>query len=342
MHITLIDDSIAFDGASPATIPLGAAEKSFALLAGALAKSGHDVHVFNRTLQPGVVDGAHWAGWAGARPPKTDVLIGFRKAELLGFVPEARKRMIWLSGAASYLGNSPHRAWLATKKPIVVFMSRSHSDGFENLDGLRLALIPPGIGAPFLVEAIPEPVNPPRAIATAHPLHGVDWLVELWREKIHPILPHAELHLYSAALEKAGRGEPIAAAFARVAAIVGAAAGANVMVKKPLADPAMAEAFRAARVHLHPGHASDVYCHTVGESQSCGLPAVVRPRGAARERIAHNATGFAHADDDAFAMATLRLLGDEATYRRMSDAARAMQRGRSWAEAASDFEMHWG
>ena len=42
-----------------------------------------------------------------------------------------------------------------------------------------------------------------------------------------------------------------------------------------------------------------------------------------------------------YANAVLRLLNDDGTYKRLSDAARAMQRGRRWDEAAGDFESHW-
>ncbi len=342
MRVAMFDDSIPFDGDSPAAGPLGHAEKAFALLPAAFAKAGHEVRVFNRAAAPATCGGARWETWGAERPQETDILIAYRRPELLGAVARAKRRFMWLAGDAAYLGHGNNRAWIATKEPVLVFMSRAHSETYENPDRLRAALIPPGLAAPHLEEIRPQPSDPPHAVCTAHPLHGVDWLVEQWRERIHPILPRAELHLYSAALTRAARGEPVAPSFSRVAALVAAAAEAGVRVKAPATDAAMAEAFRAARAHLHPGHYSEAYCHTIAESQSCGVPAVVRPRGAAEQRVAHNATGFVHAEDDGFAMAVLRLLGDEATYRRMSDQARAMQRGRSWGEAASDFEMHWG
>ncbi len=60
MHITLVDDSIPFDGFTPATRALGGAEKAFASLAGALVRCGHDLHVFNRARFPLMIEGAHW------------------------------------------------------------------------------------------------------------------------------------------------------------------------------------------------------------------------------------------------------------------------------------------
>ena len=101
-------------------------------------------------------------------------------------------------------------------------------------------------------------------------------------------------------------------------------------------------AFRKARVHLHPGHHSDFYGHTILESQSCGLPAVVRPRGNAKDRVIDKVTGFVEDDDNAFANAALRLLNDPATYEQKSRIARQMQRGRRWTEVAADFESQWG
>ena len=49
MLVTLIDDSIPFNGLTPASQPLGGAEKAFASLPAALARAGHTVRVINRT-----------------------------------------------------------------------------------------------------------------------------------------------------------------------------------------------------------------------------------------------------------------------------------------------------
>ena len=57
MHITLVDDSIPFDGYSASSRALGGAEKAFASLPGALARRGHTVAVFNRCRWSMYVEG---------------------------------------------------------------------------------------------------------------------------------------------------------------------------------------------------------------------------------------------------------------------------------------------
>ena len=62
MRVTLIDDTIPFDGNTAQLQPLGGAEKAFAGLAGGLGRSNHEVQVFNRCLHRLIADrpaGAH-------------------------------------------------------------------------------------------------------------------------------------------------------------------------------------------------------------------------------------------------------------------------------------------
>lgn len=58
MHITLVDDSIPFDGFTASARALGGAEKAFACLPGALARRGHMVAVFNRCRWSMFIEGA--------------------------------------------------------------------------------------------------------------------------------------------------------------------------------------------------------------------------------------------------------------------------------------------
>jgi glycosyltransferase involved in cell wall biosynthesis len=68
------------------------------------------------------------------------------------------------------------------------------------------------------------------------------------------------------------------------------------------------------------------------------VPAVVQPIGCVAERVVDGKTGFVTRDDDAFAAAAIRLLSDDALWRAQSTAARAIQRGWGWNEAAAAFE----
>ena len=227
MRVTLIDDTIPFDGNTAQLQPLGGAEKAFAGLAGGLGRSHHEVRVFNRCFHRLVADNATWETWDSPRPEETDILVAHRKPELLGAVKVARKRFLWMAGEASYLEKPRNRALLDQHKPMIVFSSRVHAESWSNPDRLRTIIVPPGMRPEYLAEALTAPAEPPHALTTIHPLHGLDWLIDLWREKIHPIASKAQLHVYSAALAKGLADEPVAPAVAPVLAKVKAAGSAG-------------------------------------------------------------------------------------------------------------------
>ena len=103
----------------------------------------------------------------------------------------------------------------------------------------------------------------------------------------------------------------------------------------------MAESPAQARVHLYPGHDDDVTAFTLMESQAAGLPAVVRPLGAAPERIVDGLSGWVAPDDDAFANLAIRLLSDDALRASRGAEARALWTGRDWDAAAAALEAPW-
>ncbi len=342
MHIVLVDDSIPFDGHSPASQPLGGAEKAFASLPGALARRGHRVQVFNRCRDPLQVEGAAWETWQGTRPAACDVLIAFRRPELLGFVESAPHRVLWLATPAGYLEDAQHESVLSAHCPTLAFMGEAHRATYRTTNAkLPVAVIPPGIRRDYLDDVAPAPAHPPYAVATSHPMLGLDWLIRLWIAHVHPLCPHAELRLYSAVLDRAFLGGVVPEPFKAIAALALGAGGQGIAIHRPAADPRMAEAYRAARTHLYPGDAREIYCHTLAESQACGLPAVARPFPAAAEQLGDLRSGGLAAEEEAFSRAALSLLEDDQAYLRQSEAARARADGRTWDAAAAAFEAIW-
>jgi hypothetical protein len=340
MRVTLIDDSLPFDGYTPGGQPLGGAEKAFASLPGALARRGHQVTVINRCRFKMSIEGAQWLTWDSPRPRDTDVLIAFRKVPLLMEVRSAAKRILWLTSPAGYLRHPTNRAVLDELKPDLVFLGQDHHATWAGT--LRAAVIRPAPRYDYLADPAVSPVLPPRAIVTTHPAHGLDWLLELWCNRIRPQAPDAELQVFSNVLERGQGGGEVPDALKPVLARALAASGQGVVIRRPLGDLGMAEAYAQARVHLYPGHADDMGCFTLIESQAIGLPAVARPLGAAPERIHNGQTGYVVPDDDAFANVALQLLTNEDVFWGMNRDARLMQRERSWDTAAAEFESLFG
>lgn len=340
MRVTLIDDSIPFDGYTPGGQPLGGAEKAFASLPGALARRGHAVTVINRCRFRMTIEGAQWLTWDSPRPLDSDVLIAFRKPPLLLEMRGARKRILWLTAPAGYLRHPSHRAVLDELKPDLVFLGRDHHATWAGT--LRAAVIPPAPRYDYLADQAVAPADPPRAIVTTHPAHGLDWLLALWCERIQPHCTSAELHIYSHVLDKGQSGGEVPEALRPVLGQALDARAQGVVIHRPLGDMGMAEAYAQARVHLYPGHGDDMGSFTLIESQAIGLPAVARPLGAAPERIRNGQTGYVVPDDDAFANVALQLLSNEDIFWGMNRDARLTQRERSWDTAAAEFESLFG
>jgi glycosyltransferase involved in cell wall biosynthesis len=339
MRVTFIDDSIPFDGYSPPSQPLDGAEKLFASLPPALSMRGHEVTVINRAAFPVTVHGSRWITWDGERPVASDALIAFRRPELLDQVPVAGRRIVWAGGPLADLQTQAARDALERHRPRLVFITKAQQEAFANPLGLETSVNDPGIASAYLEDDAMNPAEPPHAITTAHPLGGLLWLLRLWMARIRPEAPTAELHVYSAVLDKAQLGGAVPPGFASIIEEATAARAYGVVVKRPLADPAMAEAYRQARAHLHPGEPGDVYGFTLAESQAMGLPAVARAANpTVVERVADAQTGTIAANNTAFAGAAISLLTDRLTFDRMSANARLFKRGRTWAIAAAEWE----
>jgi glycosyltransferase involved in cell wall biosynthesis len=203
-------------------------------------------------------------------------------------------------------------------------------------------ILPPAPRESYLEGLEPHPADPPRAVVTTHPAHGLDWLLDLWSGHIRPQAPTAELWIYSAILDRGMQGGEVPEEMRSLLAKVKEAGTHGVRVAPPMGDSDMAEVYRSARVHLYPGHAEDMGCFTLVESQACGLPAVARPLGAAGERIRDGQTGCLAPDDAAFANVAARLLSDEATYGTLSRDAQLLARTRTYELMAAEFEAGLG
>ncbi len=340
MLVTLVDDSIPFNGMTPAYQPLGGAEKAFASLPAALARQGHVVRVVNRSPNSLGFENVSWIHWDGRRPPITEVLIAFRKPLLLEFTRATKARILWVTGPPDYLDRAPVREVLDRTDAKLVLLGNTHSEAYratgENTAYHRS--IVPGVREEYREADEMAPVEPAVAVVTTHPRHGLEWLLDLWTARIRPKAPDAELHVYSAALKGAQNGETLAEDLKPVYGKALAGVEQGVVLMAPSGDRDMARAYGRARVHLYPGSEREMYCSTLAESQAVGLPAVARPTGAVRERFIDRQSGFLASDDDAFVENALAMLTDDEAFQEASRVARRSGRSRSWDTAAREFE----
>ena len=341
MLVTLVDDSIPFNGMTPAYQPIGGAEKAFASLPAALARQGHVVRAVNRSPNSLGFENVSWIHWEGRKPPITEVLIAFRKPALLEFTRATKARILWVTGPPDYLRRPQVHEVLTRTDAKLVFLGNAHSEAYrsEGENSVYFRSIAPGVREEYRSVEETSPDDPPTAVVTTHPKHDLVWLLDLWVERIRPQSPKALLQVYSAALRRADTGQSIGDELQPIFEKVRAAAEHGVSIMPPSGDRDMAKTYARARVHLYPGSEREMYCSTLAESQAVGLPAVARPVGAVKERFIDGQSGFLGSDDDAFVENALAMLNDDDAFEKASKAARRGGRSRSWDSAASDFEM---
>jgi glycosyltransferase involved in cell wall biosynthesis len=338
MHIILVDD-FPYDGTRATAGPIGAMEKAVGQLAVALTERDHTVQVFTQCTDPQPVGAVAWRAMGSERPEHADALIACRRPSLLNFVAATPRRILWATAPGFTLQNDTHRPRIFAFNATTVLHGNYHQQTWDAGLQMPMRVITPGIAAPFLERKPMESEGPPVAIVTGDPRHGLDWLVQAWLNGVHPIAPKAELHIYSAALDAfANGGTPPPEDYRKIHYAVAAAKHRNVKVKPPLPDAEMAVAMRAARVHLHAGSPLDMLAGTLAESQAIGLPAVIRPSGAAVERVRNGQSGVITDDEGAFTTAVLKLLNNDSEFRRMSAQARMTAGRRNWDAAAADWE----
>ena len=338
-HVVMADDGIAFDGATAASGPLGGAETAFVALAEALAARGHRVEARSNCRAPLCHNGVAWAPLASGVPDSCDLFIGNRGHRVIGLVPGARRRLFWLHNPGGYLKKPRFALRLTWHQPTIVttsFYQASTVPKWLVLSERQIKIIPYGVLDYFREAEAREP-PPPRAIFTSNPLRGLDWLLDLWVAQIIPAMPNAELHIfagpavYGGAVKRASEMETV---LARAETLRAQAVRLHV----PVGRGALALMLAGARVMLYRGDPGETFCLALAEAQAMGVPAVVQPLGCVAERVIDGETGHIAASDAAFAEAAVRLLRDDALWRRCHRNALQSQRGLSWDEVAGKFE----
>ena len=188
--IVMTDDGIEFDGASLDQGPLGGAETAFVSMALALSARGHRVRVWNRCAAPMESDGVAWAPLPEGLPETCDLYIANRSDKLLRLVKGAKRTIFWIHNPASYLLKYRYLWKLWYRRPTIVFSGAYHAESYPSWapDGGRV-VVPYGISEVFRTITRDDVPPPPRAIFTSSPLRGLDWLLDVWRDRIRPACP---------------------------------------------------------------------------------------------------------------------------------------------------------
>ena len=335
----LADDGIEFDGRMAEDKPLGGAETATVNLLNALAARGNTVSAFTHCKERVSHKGVRWIPLNEGPPATADLYIANRSWRLIRWMPRARRTVFWIHNPAGYLLKPRYLRRLFAVRPPIVFSGESHRRSYPFWAPGKRVIVPYGIDDLFRTAVPREGTPPPRAIFTSNPMRGLDWLLELWALRIRPAVPNAELHVFSGASVYGGDANPKSRAMNQIIARAKKLASAGVVLHDPLPKAQLLNEILASRVMLYRGDEGETFCLAVGEAQAAGLPAVVQPIAAVKERVIDNVTGRIAPDDAAFAEAAVKILTDEALYRRYHKGALENQRNWSWDDAAFQFEL---
>jgi glycosyltransferase involved in cell wall biosynthesis len=339
-RIVLADDGIEFDGQSLERGPLGGVESSIINLVAELARRGHEMHVRNNCREAMDHLGVTWRPISsGEWPDGVDLYIANRGDKLIGLMPDARRSVFWIHNPARYLMKWRYLSKLWRYKPAIIFIGDVHATTYPAwAPGGERVVIPYGLSDDFCTaETATEPPGP-RAVFTSNPLRSLDWLLDLWAERIRPQVPDAEFHLFTGAATYGAVGAGKADPMARVLEKAETLAASGVVVRGPVSKAQLIEEFRSARCMLYRGDINETFCLAVGEAQAMGVPTVVQDLGSVVERVVDGETGFVRPTDAGFAEAAVELLRDDTLWRRQHARALELQRSWRWPDAAKAFE----
>ncbi|MGO1117461.1 glycosyltransferase family 4 protein [Rhodovibrionaceae bacterium A322] len=338
--IVLADHGIEFDGTTLEQRPLGGAESSFIMLAEKFAERGHRVRAYSCCRQPVTHKGVQWLPLHRGLPEAADLYIANRSDLILRAVPKARRCVFWIHNPAGYLKKWRYLWKLAVRRPQIAVLGPDHASTVPSwVPSAGVLEIPYGVNADFAAAAVERDQAPkPRALFVSNPLRSLDWLLTLWESRIHPVMPDAELHVFSGKATYGAVGDSKAAAMKRVLDQAEALAGKGVVLRDPIPKAELLTEYQSSRALLYRGDIGETYCLAVGEAQTLGLPAVVQAIGSTAERVVDGVTGFVAADEVEFASQALRLLQDDALWLSQHKEALARQRSWTWDKVADFYE----
>ena len=337
MLITILDDGNKYDGSSFETQPLGGSQKAIIKLAESFTTIGHVVRVFNNCEESIVINGVSWKSIKNMDAAHSDVWIANNNPLLFNLISNNSKKILWLTSSGLKLVLPDYFSVTMQNCPTIIYQGENHLDSIPDaVKSLNAALISPGVSEEFLLEREITPSITPVALFTSHPLMGLDWVLDIWKSKIHTKIPWAELHIFSNILVNFFSGKKMSDRYKDLVEKILDHDKFNIKIRKPLIDKEMVEEIKGMRVHLYPSNKNEAGAYTLAESQAVGIPAVVRNLGVAPNRIINGKTGFVCNNKEEFAEYSIRFLEDNTSFTEASEESKKNYR-RSWNKVANEF-----
>jgi glycosyltransferase involved in cell wall biosynthesis len=240
-------------------------------------------------------------------------------------------KILWLHNEAKYLFKLPQIKLMLKYWPILLFSGKYHKSTFPwYFPTNKKLVIGYGIMESLVQEPLPQTIPAPRAIFTSNPLRSLRWLVDIWQTKIHPVLPNAELIIYSGSQTYGKWGDIVKDRMDIELNYARSFASSNVFVKDPIPKNQLFEQLKNARLMVYKGDQSETFCLAIAEAQALGIPCVVGDLGSMKERVQDGITGYVTNDEVAFANHILELFQNDPLWTEMSKASKQSYTNLNW------------
>jgi glycosyltransferase involved in cell wall biosynthesis len=337
--------------------PMAGIKTGLLALCSALARRGHEVHLFGPCRDPGRHDGVFLRGrselaeFAAGHP--ADVLLIVPEVLPLLLPVRARARVVWSLNAfkAGDCALAVPWAWPGGETARLYLLSLLHpyADRFvvgsrwqarymaetSGIPGDKFTVAYLGVSLEYYQGPAPAR-HRHRLVYTSQARRGLDVLLRLL-PRVRAAVPETELHIFG--VDYRCVGVP-----SHLEEVLPGATGPGVFWRGALSKSALAQELRSSAVMAYPCTFKETFCLAVAEAQAAGLPVVTSDRAALAERVTDGVDGFLIPGrpgeppeyEEAFIQAVVRLLRDDDLWGRMGAEAAAKAHRLYDGEAITD------
>jgi len=330
----MVDQDSEFDGKTVKLHPLGGTESAFISLAEAFAKLGHEVIAMSKISKSIRYKGVQWKP-LDHNINKCDLYIINRAPELSDKVPNNCKVLLWLHNPAKYLNKLKNFRRLILKDIKVICSGHYHYNTLPFWIKSRSIIIPLGITDDlFSLKTTPNKAPPPEVIFTSNPERGLEWLIDLWMNKIIKEVPNAKLKIYAGAKTYGGRHKNI---IDNILSKIVNIKDSSIKIYEPVERNVLFSNIIKSRCMFYLGDPGETFCLSIAEAQALGLPCVVKPIGCLGERVKHKISGEVHINDDDFIRAAINILKNDEDWMFYRNNCLKFQRDLRWKNIAKEY-----
>ena len=322
--------------------PIAGTQTAFVELSRAFAKLGHQVCVLTRTSELLDTESYKWLHLDEANTNgEFDLMIVNVSIALFNQFKhvKAKRKVLWIHNEAKYLIYWSRLRNLILFRPIIVFSGEYHASTLPFfIPTGRRVIIPYGLSEQILISERQAQLTPaPKVFFTSNPLRSLRWLVDLWVEHINPVIPEAELHIFSSWKTYGKWGESVKERMKQEMDYVSGFSNAKVIIRDVLPKLDLFNEMLNGRAIFYKGDKAETFCLAVAEAQALGLPAVVTDLGSMKERVIHGITGYVAQSDKDFIRFVKEILTNDGLWKTMSLKSRVMGKSFTWQRAAEKF-----